>query len=391
MLHVPKLLYSVVLPTILMISWHPHIFLVFVVDAYNPLGQSITSQQQQHPMTCIRTHRRRNRQASLWKYPHSSHSFLLEKKRTFSSPNNHPSTFLSLRGGCLFATTISDNDNDAETSLTTNFHEQTNNNNENSLQQSTKSSKIRTILLSLAVGIPIAILAYQNRHQLFDKQYLQDKVLHTLQKLHSDQDPWRGILYYVLGMAFWEALGLSTIPVETAAGMALGSLPRSILASLTGKLLGATTAFCVGRYVLQRPVRKYLATNSQFQLLEQSVASQPLTTAMVMKYSCLPELFKNCGSSLLMPISLPTFVGVTLLHGGTFTCVWSWLGHDTALRLLDPQLPPNRALQITMAIVMTLGMLASPIVMAWFFRDLQQKQQQQQQAIGPISATLSEE
>jgi uncharacterized membrane protein YdjX (TVP38/TMEM64 family) len=369
----------VILHAMLMMQLNPNVGTA--VDAYNlsMRRSQQQQQQQQYPMNGIRKNNNRHRQVSLGKLS-LPHSYFLEKM-TFPSPNS----FLSLRGGSLLLSTTSD---DSETDITTTTTtDESNVQNDQSLQQkSTKASKIRTTLLSLAVGIPIAFLAYQNRHQLFNKQYLQDKVLHTLQQLHSDQDPWRGILYYILGMTIWEALGLSTIPVETAAGMAFGSLPRSIVASLTGKILGASTAFCVGRYVLQRHVRNYLKHNTQFQLLEQSLASQPFITAMVMKYSCIPELFKNCGSSLLLPISFPTFVAVTFLHGGTFTCVWSWLGHDTALRLLDATLPPNRALQLTMAIVMTLGMLASPIVMAWFFRDLQQKQQQ---SISPnTSSTL---
>jgi uncharacterized membrane protein YdjX (TVP38/TMEM64 family) len=77
---------------------------------------------------------------------------------------------------------------------------------------------------------------------LFDKKKLLDKTLEILNRL--DQQP-KAVSYtiYMLGMAVWETLGLSTIPIEMASGMVFG-WPGFVL-SAVGKLLGAILAFCL--------------------------------------------------------------------------------------------------------------------------------------------------
>ncbi|KAI2497824.1 hypothetical protein MHU86_16658 [Fragilaria crotonensis] len=227
-----------------------------------------------------------------------------------------------------------------------------------------KKASILTLL-----GLSASYLIYTHRHQLFDKQFLQDKTLELLQDANNSP---LGIFYYSLGMAAWETIGLSTIPIETAAGMAFG-WKRAILASTAGKLVGAGTAFLLGRHVLHHWVRTQLETNDNFRLIEASVANKPLVTAILLKYSCFPEFVKNFGTSLLKPIPLWGFLLATLVHGGPFTCLWSWLGDDTAARLNYPDLPPNRALQSTMVVAMTVGLLLSPAAMAWWIRDLRKQ------------------
>ena len=231
-----------------------------------------------------------------------------------------------------------------------------------------KRKYIKAAILTVLGGLA-SYLIYTHRHQLFDKQFLQDK---TLELLQGANDNRLGILYYSLGMAAWETIGLSTIPVETAAGMAFG-WKRAVLASTVGKQLGAGTAFLLGRHVLHRWVRTQLDTNDNFRLIEASVAHKPLLTAILLKYSCFPEFVKNFGSSLLNPIPFWGFLLATLVHGGPFTCLWSWLGDDAALRLKDPDLAPNRALQSTLFVAMTVGLLLSPAAMAWWFRDLRKE------------------
>jgi hypothetical protein len=80
---------------------------------------------------------------------------------------------------------------------------------------------------------------------LFDKEKLLEKTLKALH--HLDEQP-KHISYslYILGMALWEALGLSTIPVETASGMVFGW--TGFYLSAIGKLAGAVVAFCLARY-----------------------------------------------------------------------------------------------------------------------------------------------
>lgn len=235
-----------------------------------------------------------------------------------------------------------------------------------------------------ALGLSASYLVYTHRQKLFDKEFLQTKTLELLEGVSADDNQY-GIIYYILGMAAWETIGLSTIPVETAAGMAFG-WKRSLVASTCGKLLGAATAFLLGRHVLQHWVRQKLETNDNFQLIEASVAHNPIRTAILLKYSCFPEFVKNFGTSLLKPVPLWGFLLATLVHGGPFTALWSWLGDDAALRLTTPDLPANRALQATLMIAMTVGLVLSPAAMAWWFRDLRNQYNIQEQVVVPPPA-----
>eukprot|EP00548_Thalassiothrix_antarctica_P012336 CAMPEP_0194162638 /NCGR_PEP_ID=MMETSP0152-20130528/79602_1 /TAXON_ID=1049557 /ORGANISM="Thalassiothrix antarctica, Strain L6-D1" /LENGTH=139 /DNA_ID=CAMNT_0038872547 /DNA_START=557 /DNA_END=973 /DNA_ORIENTATION=- len=108
---------------------------------------------------------------------------------------------------------------------------------------------------------------------------------------------------------------------------------RSVLASTIGKNLGAITAFWIGRTILQSYVAKKLADNETFSLLDQSVEDRPFLTAILIKYSCFPEFVKNYGTAILRPVTLPNFIMATLLHGGPWTVLWSYVGVDASRRI----------------------------------------------------------
>jgi uncharacterized membrane protein YdjX (TVP38/TMEM64 family) len=247
------------------------------------------------------------------------------------------------------------------------------------LSPSWKSKEtLRKAAVWTSSGSIVTFLLVKYRHQLFDRQFLQDTTLKYLTAMNENP---RGLLYYILGLAAWEAIGLPTIPIETAAGMAFGK-NRAILASTCGKMSGAATAFLLGRHILQRWVRAKLQQNAQFQLIESSVEHSPTKTAILLKYSVFPEFIKNYGTALLNPIPLTTFLFATLVHGGPFTCLWSWLGDDTSLHLANPDLPPNRAVQVTVVVAMTVGVILSPIAMGWWIASLRKEQQQQEVLAG---------
>ena len=175
---------------------------------------------------------------------------------------------------------------------------------------------------------------------------------------------------YMLGMALWEAGGISTIPVETAAGMVFGW--SAILASTMGKLMGATLAFTMGRGFLSHAVQEKFGENGTLRLVQHAVKEHPLRTAFLMKYSCFPETIKNYGSSLFTEIQYWMFALATVVHGTPFTCVWTWLGIDSAKRLLET-LPVDRALQVTLGVTMFIGVVITPLVMAWWIRDMKRR------------------
>ena len=223
-----------------------------------------------------------------------------------------------------------------------------------------------------------------------NKQVLQDKTLSLLNQLKPSSDDdhpaaWlRSLAVYALGMASWELLGLTTIPVETGAGMVFGFRSAAV-SSLLGKLCGAGAAYALGRTVLQERVSAHPAfrESTLFPLLNSTDADSPaLRTAFLLKFSCFPELVKNLGSSLIPAVQPWMFVLATLVHGGTFTLVWTWLGVDTAARLANEALPPNRALQVTLGAAAVVGLVLTPLVMAWWVRDLHRQAAEKNKEIG---------
>jgi uncharacterized membrane protein YdjX (TVP38/TMEM64 family) len=209
--------------------------------------------------------------------------------------------------------------------------------------------------------------------ELFNKKKLLDSTLKMLKQL--DEQP-KAVSYttYILGMAVWETLGLSTIPIETASGMVFG-WPGFVL-SAVGKLLGAVLAFCLARHSsLASWIQKKLSTNEVLNLLEDSAASHPLRVAFLMKLSCFPETIKNYGSALLFPIQLWMFVLATVVHGGTFSALWTYTGVDMAKRLDMASLPTDQTLQFLLTLALINGFLVSPLAMAYWIKSVRATKQ----------------
>ncbi|CAB9517212.1 expressed unknown protein [Seminavis robusta] len=215
-----------------------------------------------------------------------------------------------------------------------------------------------------------SVLLYHNWESVkpfLDKAYIQEHTLTILKDLESNP---MSLPIYAGGMALWELVGLSTIPVETAAGMVFG-FHRAFLASGVGKLLGASAAFGLGRGLLSSFVQKQLQQNPVWNVVNRSTdVHSPLVVALLMKFSCFPELIKNFGSSCLMHLSYSNFLGATMFHGLTFTLLWTMLGVDAAARLENPNLPANVPLQIVLVLAAMIGLVGSPLLMAWWVRDM---------------------
>ncbi|GKY99114.1 hypothetical protein MPSEU_000866900 [Mayamaea pseudoterrestris] len=272
------------------------------------------------------------------------------------------------------------------------------------------SSNIQTKIKYTAFAAASIALLYMikiNFGHYLSPTYLQAKTIQILRNLQPSDpnDQWKALVVYSLGMACWELLGLSTIPVETAAAMVLGW--NALLASALGKLLGALAAYGLGRSVLREWATQKLSNNAFFQQLQDShhhggavVATKrpltlrlhspppptlpddgldflrtPLATAFLMKFSCFPEFFKNFGSALLAPVTLQRFVLVTVLHGWSYTALWTLLGVDSAKRIEASQfmLPAparNYVLSSCLGLSFVVGFVVSPALMAWWIRDL---------------------
>jgi uncharacterized membrane protein YdjX (TVP38/TMEM64 family) len=202
----------------------------------------------------------------------------------------------------------------------------------------------------------------------FNKEKLLAKTLEILH--HLNQQP-KAISYttYMLGMAVWEALGLSTIPVETASGMVFGW--TGLYLSAIGKLIGAVAAFCLARYgFLAAFIQKQLSTNEVLKSLEDSAQAYPLGVTIMLKLSCFPETIKNYGAGLLFSIHLWMFTLATVVHGWTFTSLWTYLGVDTAKRLQDATIPVDGKLQFLLLLALINGIVVSPLAMAVWLKSI---------------------
>lgn len=232
------------------------------------------------------------------------------------------------------------------------------------------SRKKRTIIISIVATAAIALLGYEYRTPLaaaFNKEALQERVLNILHKFHGD---WRGIAFYVGGMAIWELLGMSTIPVETAAGMVFG-FKVGFMASASGKLLGAFLGFLLGRTLLANFIGEKLENQKTIQLMQNHVDQNPLKVALLMRYSLLPEFVKNCGASLFAPITPLLFIVSVILHGWMYSACWTYVGMDTAKRLEVKGLPIDPVAKFAVLWATIIGMVVTPMLMAWWIRDMQ--------------------
>mmetsp|Transcript_33620 Transcript_33620/g.79297 ORF Transcript_33620/g.79297 Transcript_33620/m.79297 type:complete len:355 (-) Transcript_33620:272-1336(-) len=210
---------------------------------------------------------------------------------------------------------------------------------------------------------------------LFNKEKLQTSVVRTLESL-NDLPHMYSRSFYTIAMALWETMGMSTIPVETAAGMVFGW--SAFYWSGLGKVLGACLAFGLGRGALSAIVNEKLSSNAFLKLVQSSTDENPLLVTILIKLSCFPETVKNFGSSMLKPITWWMFVSATAVHGLTFTALWTYLGVDTAARLKDTtgMLPADQRLKTLLTLALINGIVVSPLSMAYWMRTLRQKQQE---------------
>ena len=231
--------------------------------------------------------------------------------------------------------------------------------------------KIAVASVAIVMALSFAWVFRETLSRIFNKQRVQDKTLEILRRL--DQLPkLQSYSIYMFGMALWEACGLATIPVETAAGMIFGW--KGFVLSATGKVIGAASAFVVGRHsFLASWVKAKLSQNKFLQLVEESADHHPLKTAILMKLSCFPETIKNYGLAVLFPVRLWMFTVVTMVHGGTFSALWTYLGVDTAKRLANPDLnlPADNVLRILLLLSLINGVAISPLAMGYWVRELQ--------------------
>ena len=215
----------------------------------------------------------------------------------------------------------------------------------------------------------IATYVTSLKPEWMDMEAFKAKLLDALTDVDENGGP-RGLILYVAFLSLWAACGLTTLPVESSAGMAFG-WRKGLLLNAMGKLSGSLLAYGVGRLFLEEYVVSTLeGKNEVFGLVETAVAKKPYRTSVLVRFFPFPELVKNLGLSILPPVQLGVFLAATITHTFPFTLLWTWLGCDTFSHMRDASLAPNKALAAVLVAVTAFGVFGSPALAALFVRSM---------------------
>ena len=211
---------------------------------------------------------------------------------------------------------------------------------------------------------------------IFDAERFRSWLLTALSGA-EERGRGRSLVLYASALALWELVGLSTIPLETAAGMAFGSLRTGVLVNAAGKLGGAMLAYALGRSLLKERVNSYLAGNDVLALVERSMEGRPFRSSLFMRYSVFPELVKNFGLSVMPAVQPWTFCAAVAVHSVPYTILWTALGRDSAIRLqateMGELIPPNKVLGGILLFTTVFGIVGSPALVAVWIRGMRRE------------------
>ena len=145
-----------------------------------------------------------------------------------------------------------------------------------------------------------------------------------------------------------------------------------------GKVGGAFAAYNIGRTFLANRIRSELFSHNDeelevsktkqiFKLVQTCMDDEPLTTALVMRFSFFPHFIKNLLLSVMEPINWKLFLFVTSVQILPFTLLFSCLGYDSALRLSNPKLPINYVLSGCLVAATVYGFVVpTGVVALWY-------------------------
>lgn len=235
-----------------------------------------------------------------------------------------------------------------------------------------------TAIAVLSITILFSLLNWEtlviSLSTFFDREKFRSSIINTLNSISAKGT--QGLLLYTFGFIFWETCGLPTSVVETAAGMAFG-FKNGLFCSFVGKTLGSVLAFVLGRSACHSLVKKQLEENEVLELMEKSVALNPIRSAMIIRYSPFPQLIKNFGLSMMEAVNLPVFLMAICVHGFPFSVLWASLGYDSSLRLRAEEvgegLDVNWVLNGALVFVTVFGFVVSPLITGWWLAGLRKE------------------
>ena len=201
-----------------------------------------------------------------------------------------------------------------------------------------------------------------------DMDAFKAKLLDKLTEINERGGP-RELALYVVFLSLWAACGLTTIPVESSAGMAFG-WRNGLVLNAAGKMTGSLLAYGIGRIFLEETVVSKLNDNEVFGLVDKAVAKRPYRTSVLVRFFPFPELAKNLALAILPPVQVGVFLAATFTHTFPFTLLWTWLGCDTVAHMRDDTLTPSKVLAAVLVAVTAFGVFGSPALAALFVRSM---------------------
>lgn len=175
------------------------------------------------------------------------------------------------------------------------------------------------------------------------------------------------MIAYVLFFALWTMTAGVTTPVETAAGMAF-PLRTAVALSSVGKVGGAACQYALAKYLFSDAARRRMDGNEWMDKIARSFRSRPLSSALVWRFSPLPEFVKNVGPALVPTLRTRVQATALLVHGVPFTVLWSLVGGEAARAARGGV--ASVALKRTVAAITWVGLVVSPTLFGWWIRGL---------------------
>jgi len=116
-----------------------------------------------------------------------------------------------------------------------------------------KKKKKMILVTSFTITIPALLYLVHQIYQNFSLTMFKDSLRAKLALVDSYGTP--GLFLYAIVFSVWVAFGLTSTPIETAAGMAFG-FKNACIASGVGKFAGAVLAFFFGRVYFRDRIEK---------------------------------------------------------------------------------------------------------------------------------------
>lgn len=184
--------------------------------------------------------------------------------------------------------------------------------------------KVTGVLLvaSLLVYRRSLLEAIKSLRSIIDMEKFKATLLEYMQE--ASKLGYVGLVMYSFGLCLWNAAGLTTVPVETIAGMVFG-VKKGTIFSFLGKWAGALLAFSIGRLFLYEKVKEKAKENDILPLIEESIESNPIGMTFFVRFFPFPEVVKNLALSI-MPLKFFSFAIGSAMNQAPFTILWCLVG-----------------------------------------------------------------